>query len=151
VKQWIQNRSLLAAMLIGSVALIFLVCVMAYATTGYFLGQNDAANESRWSVDKIHDQFLEARNAERDFLLRDLRDKDFYERGQSRNLATHDALMASVSGELEGLRGVASGRQNLLMTEVPALLKTYQDDFLKLVAAAATGMRSGVSRFTLAA
>jgi methyl-accepting chemotaxis protein WspA len=135
VTQWIQNRSLLATVLMGSVALIFLVCAMAYATTGYFLGQNDAANESRWSADRIHDQFLEARNAERDFLLRDLKDKDFYERGQSRNLAKHDALMVSVSQALEGLRGVASGRQNVLMTEVPALLKTYQDDFLKLVAA----------------
>src|ERR1700730_676363 len=119
----------------GGVALILVISVMAYTTPGYFLGQNDAANESRWSVGKIHDQFLEARNAERDFLLRDLKDKDFYERGQSRNLAKHDALMVSVSQALEGLRGVASGRQNVLTTEVPALLKTYQDDFLKLVAA----------------
>jgi hypothetical protein len=53
VTQWIRNRSLLATVLMGSVALIFLVCVMAYATTGYFLGQNDAANESRWSADTI--------------------------------------------------------------------------------------------------
>jgi methyl-accepting chemotaxis protein WspA len=135
VKPWIQNRSLLTALLMGGVALIFLICVMAYTTTGYFLGQNDAANESRWSVDKIHDQFLEARNAESDFFLRDLKDKDFYDRGQSKNLARHEALMASVSQALEGLRGVASGRQKALMTEVPALLKAYQDEFLKLVAA----------------
>jgi methyl-accepting chemotaxis protein len=135
VKQWIQNRSLLGALLMGGLAMIFLICVMAYSATAYFLGQNDAANESRWSVDKIRDQFLEARNAERDFLLRDLKDKDFYERGESKNLATHEALMASVSRDLEGLRAVASGRQKALMTDVPALLKAYEDDFLKLVAA----------------
>ena len=64
----------------------------------------------------------------------DLKDKDFYERGQSNNLAKHEALMLSVTQALEGLRGVASGRQRVLMTEVPALLKTYQDDFLKLAA-----------------
>ena len=134
MKHWIQNRSLLAALLMGGVALILLISAIAYTTTAYFLGQNDAANESRWSVDKIHDQFLEARNAERDFLLGDLKDKDFYERGQSNNLAKHEALMLSVTQALEGLRGVASGRQRVLMTEVPALLKTYQDDFLKLAA-----------------
>jgi methyl-accepting chemotaxis protein WspA len=135
VKQWIQNRSLLAALLMGGLAMIFLISLMAYTATGYFLGQNDAANESRWSVDQIQNQFLEARNAESNFLMRDLKDKDFYERGQSKNLAKHEALMASVSQALEGLRGVASGRQKALMTEVPTLLKTYQDDFLKLVAA----------------
>jgi methyl-accepting chemotaxis protein WspA len=43
--------------------------------------------------------------------------------------------MASLSRKLEGLRRVAGGRQDVLMTEVAALLKVYQDDFLKLVAA----------------
>src|ERR1700674_2902310 len=33
VKQWIQNRSLLAALLMGGLATIFLICVMAYSAT----------------------------------------------------------------------------------------------------------------------
>src|SRR5258708_16667017 len=103
----------------GGLATIFLICVMAYSATAYFLGQSDAANALRWSVDKINGQFLRARSAESDFLLRDLKVNGFYERGQSKNLATHEALMASISSELEGLRGVASGRQKGLMTEVP--------------------------------
>ena len=111
MKQWIQNRSLLAALLIGGLATIFLICVMSFSATEYFLGRSDAANALRWSVDKIHGQFLEARRAETEFVLRDLKDKDFYERGQSRNLAKHEALMASVSRELEELRGMASGRR----------------------------------------
>src|ERR1700738_15347 len=119
----------------GGLATIVLICVIAYSATGYFLGQSDAANAIRWSVDRVRDQFLKARNAESDFLLRDLKDNGFYERGQSTNLAKHEALMASVSRELEGLRGVASGRQRVLITNVPALLKAYEDDFLKLVAA----------------
>jgi methyl-accepting chemotaxis protein WspA len=135
MKQWIQNRSLLAALLMGGLATIFLICVMSFSATEYFLGQSDAANGLRWSVDKIHGQFLEARRAETEFVLRDLKDKDFYERGQSGNLAKHEALMASVSRELEELRGMASGRQKALMAEVPTLLKAYEDDFLKLVAA----------------
>ena len=133
--QWIQNRSLLAALLMGGLATIVLISAIAYSATGYFLGQSDAANALRWSVDAILYQFLQARNAEKDFLLRDLRANAFYERGESRNLAKHEALMASVSRGLEGLRGVASGRQKELMTEVPALLKAYEDDFQKLVAA----------------
>ena len=135
MKQWIRNRSLLSALLMGGLVIIVLMCVLAYTVTGYFLGQSDAANALRWSVDKIHDQFLNARNAESDFLLRDLRDTDFYERGQSPNLAKQEALVASVSRELEGVRGVASGRQRALMTEVPALLKAHEENFLKLVAA----------------
>ena len=96
MKKWIQNRSLLATLLMGGLAMISLISVMAYTAAGYFLGQNDAANESRWSVDQIQNQFLEARNAESNFLMRDLKDKDFYERGQSRNLAKHEALMADM-------------------------------------------------------
>jgi methyl-accepting chemotaxis protein WspA len=135
MKQWIQNRSLLAALLMGGLATILLICVMAFGAMAYLLSRSDTANAIRWSVDKIHDRFLEARSAERDFFLRDLRDKDFYERGESRNLAKHHALMTSVSEELERLRGMAGGRQEALMAEVPTLLKTYDDTFLKLVAA----------------
>jgi methyl-accepting chemotaxis protein WspA len=135
VKQWIQNRRLLTTLLTGGLAMICLICVMGYTATGYFLGQSDGANAVRWSVDRIRYQFLEARNAERGFLLGDLTDQGFLERGQSKNLATHVALMASVSRELEGLRDVASGRQKLLMREGPTLLKAYEDDFLKLLAA----------------
>jgi methyl-accepting chemotaxis protein WspA len=118
----------------GGLAMIFLICVMAYSVTAYFLSQSDGANALRWSVDGIQNRYLEARAVESDFLLRDLKDGDFYERGQSQNLAKHEALMASLSRELEGLRGVASGRQKALMTEVPALLKAHEDGFLKLVA-----------------
>jgi methyl-accepting chemotaxis protein WspA len=118
----------------GGLAMIFLICVMAYSVTAYFLRQSDGANALRWSVDGIQNRYLEARAVESDFLLRDLKDGDFYERGQSKNLAKHEALMASLSRELEGLRGVASGRQKALMTEVPTLLKAHEDEFLKLVA-----------------
>jgi methyl-accepting chemotaxis protein WspA len=135
VKQWIQNRSLLAALLMGGLAMLVLICVMEYAATLYFLGESDLANESRWSVGKIHDQFLEARNADSDFLLRDVKDPAFNETGQSGNLARHDALMASLSQELEGLGGVASGRQKELATRLAALVKVYEDRFVKLVAA----------------
>jgi methyl-accepting chemotaxis protein WspA len=135
VKQWIQNRGLLSALLLGGLATILLICVVGYTATLYFLSQNDAANESRWSVDRIHDEFLEGMNADLDFLLRDLKDQDFYEKGRSGNLAKHEALMASLSEDLEGLRGVASGRQREMMTGLPALVKAYEDSFLKLVAA----------------
>jgi hypothetical protein len=43
VKQWIQNRGLLAGLLMDGLATIFLICVMAYCTTAHFLGQSDAA------------------------------------------------------------------------------------------------------------
>jgi hypothetical protein len=135
MSQWIQNRSLLAALLMGGLAILVVICVMEYAATLYFLGQSDVANESRWRVGKIHDQFLEARNADHEFLLRDLRDTGFYEKGQSGNIAKHEALMASLSQELEGLRGMAGGRQKVLATELAALVKVYQDSFVKLVAA----------------
>src|SRR5580704_7623325 len=102
-----QNRSLLVVLLMGGLTMIFLSSVLPYAVTWYFLRQNDAANESRLSVGEIREQFLETRNVDRDFLLGNLKDKDFYELGQSPNLAKHAALMASLSGKLEGLRSVA--------------------------------------------
>ena len=99
MKQWIQNRSLLATLLMGGLAMIFLICVMAYSVMAYFLSQSDGANALRWSVDGIQNRYLEARTLESEFLLRDLKDGDFYERGQSKNLAKHEALMASMSVE----------------------------------------------------
>jgi methyl-accepting chemotaxis protein WspA len=135
MSQWIQSRSLLAALLMGGLAILVAICVMEYTATLYFLGQSDVANESRWSASKIHDQFLETRNADSDFLLRDLRDPGFYEKGQSGNIAKHEAFMASLSQELEGLRGMAGGRQKVLATELAALVKVYEDSFVKLVAA----------------
>ncbi len=134
MKKWIQNRSLLAGLLTGGLTIILCVTALTFSETAYFLHESDASGALRLNVDKIGAQFLEARNAEKDFLLKDFRSQAFYEQNQSRSLARHEALMASVFRELEGLRGVASGRQKALMTEVPTLLKAYEDGFLKLVA-----------------
>jgi methyl-accepting chemotaxis protein WspA len=135
VKKWIQNRSLLAQLLTGGLALIFCVCALTYSETAYFLSKSDSANTLRRGVAKIDIQFLKARNAERDFLLNDLRDKDFYEQGHSKNLVAHGAMMTSVSSDLERLRGLANGRQKMLMNQVPAHAKVYEDSFLSLAAA----------------
>ena len=48
MKQWFQNRSLLAALLMGGLATIVLLCVMAYGVAWYFMGRSDTANALRW-------------------------------------------------------------------------------------------------------
>src|SRR5258705_1680712 len=103
MKNWFQNRSLLTSLLTGSVGVICLVCRAAYIATAYFLGQSDLANTVRSTTDQIDIQFLRARNAEKDFLLKDLTNNGFYERGQSEHLAEREGLIASISKELETL------------------------------------------------
>jgi hypothetical protein len=86
VKKWIQNRSLLAGLLTGGLTIILFVYALTFSETAYFLGKSDAADAVRRSVDRIDVLFLEARNAERDFLLKDLRSQALYEQGQSKTL-----------------------------------------------------------------
>jgi methyl-accepting chemotaxis protein len=131
----IQNRSFLTTLLTGGLLIIFFVCVSAYGSTAYFLTQSDVADTVRTSADRIGMHFLSARSAEKDFLLHDLNDITFYERGRSEHLALHQALMVSVSRDLKALSDVVAGPQRVLVSELLTVVKTDNESFQDLAAA----------------
>jgi methyl-accepting chemotaxis protein WspA len=135
MKNWIQNRSLLLSLLTGGVGVIVFLAALWLGTATFFLGQSDTANKVRVAAGDISNQFLELRRAEKDFMLRDLRKAEFFEKGTSENLARHAALMATMPAAVERLAGMVTGREQALTAQMPAVITAYGDSFRKLAAA----------------
>jgi methyl-accepting chemotaxis protein len=135
MKNWLPKRSLLTNLLTGSFAIIFFVCASGYTATAYFLGQNDLASTVRSTTDRIDIQFLQARNAEKDFLLTDLTNGSFYERGESEHLALREVQMGLVSKELETLSVFAGDRGQVLIASLRTSVKAYNESVRALAAA----------------
>lgn len=135
MKKWIQNKSFMFSLLVGSLAIIIVVGLVWQGAMMHFLRLSDAAIDLRLRTDHLDMQFLEARRLEKDFLLRDLANAQFHEKGESKSLTEHAVLMASLSDEVDGFVALTHGGERERAVKIRPLMEVYTNSFKKLAAA----------------
>jgi methyl-accepting chemotaxis protein WspA len=134
MKKWIQTRGFFISLFSSSLVILLVTGLLWHGTTWCFLRFSDTAQEIRWGIERVRVEVLEMRSAEKDFFLHDLASQEFYERGESPNLAKHRALMTSVFPDIERLTGMTVGREKELAQQIGVALRSYEASFLDLVA-----------------
>jgi PAS domain S-box-containing protein len=136
MRRWFESRSSLRAKLLkGGLGIILLMGVLCFGTGVYFWGKIDRAIEERNIVNRVQISMLEARKAEKNFLLQDLTVREFYEGQTTPHLSDHAVSMASLHAETAKLTQLSSSEEKRIRQRLDDLAHAYQEDFVQLVAA----------------
>src|SRR5438093_1636438 len=113
-----------------------LVCnALWYLGEGYFVGSSDQAQEIRSAANRVSIEMLEARRAEKDFLLHDLEEGEFYQRGDSVHLQKQRKALAALLREVDTLSRFAADSDKSAHDELRTLVDKYAKAFAELVTA----------------
>ncbi len=138
MKSLAPNKSVLASLLaggLGGLGIIALIGVVWYFITAHYLKQNDLANQLRWGAATVNTEFQYARRAEKDFLLRDISDPNFHEKGTSEYASRHAKIIDGIYRELDAMNAIAGEEQHAPLLKLRAQAKVYGDAFAAIVAA----------------
>lgn len=135
MNNWLKNKRLLLRLLLGGLGVIALISAMWMGTSAYYLRALERADAIRASANHIVIFMLQARRAEKDFMLRDLEQAQFYETGESPNLLKQKAAMASLDQEIKTLEQLSPPEKKHVAEELRGFATTYNSAFLKLATA----------------
>jgi PAS domain S-box-containing protein len=135
MKKLFQNMNLFLKLLAGGLAPILLIALLSFTIIVYFFENSNRANTIHGIVNNITIQLLQARLAEKNFMLRDLHKKEFYESGESKYLEKHATTISSVQREIHKLINLSPGSKKESIQKLYNLVDDYNALFLRLVAA----------------
>jgi PAS domain S-box-containing protein len=134
MKKLFQNMTLFPKLLAGGLAPILLIALLSFIIIAYFFENSNRANTIHAIVNSITIQILQARHAEKNFLLRDLQKKEFYENGESKYLEKHAIAISAVQKEIHKLMSLSPGEKKKSVQKLYNLVNDYNAIFLQLVA-----------------
>lgn len=135
MKSWITKRSE-AFKIVGVWLLCLLIfCGLWLATILYFLGDARRASAIRLTASRIRIEELEARRAEKDFMLRSLTDYAFFREGRSEYLEKHGEKVLALRKQIESLGEMISPERKPEIHRLLEMVKRHHDGFRKLVSA----------------
>jgi len=134
--KFINRLRIRTVLLIG---IVFMVVLVGYLGFISYTGINGLASESVPMIrenEVLMKTVLDMRRAEKDFLLHDLKNPDFFEVNSSKNLDQFQKNFEQANGVLDELQ-LMNDKMHILdqeqVDEVRALLEENHSDFLKLV------------------
>jgi PAS domain S-box-containing protein len=122
-------------LLAGGLAPILLIALLSFIMVAYFFENSNRANTIHGIVNNITIQLLQARLAEKNFMLRDLHKKEFYESGEPKYLEKHAITISSIQKEIHKLINLSPGEKKESIQKLSNLVNDYCALFLRLVAA----------------
>ena len=134
IKQWFQNRSIFAQLLIGAFSILAGMALLWSVADVYFLRKMDQANFRRWTAMTIAKDMADVRGAEKDFMLTDVKEHELYETGDSPNLRLHAALLAQLMNQIDNLSAPSDSDSQTLVSQLHHQITTYRTRFQGLVA-----------------
>lgn len=108
---------------------------MWYIAATYLWARSNTAHQIRETSRLLQIDVLEARRAEKDFLLRDLKTEEFYQHGETLNLQKYKTAMARVREYIDTLARLTGGENSQELKSLRSLADQTAGPFLKLVAA----------------
>jgi PAS domain S-box-containing protein len=133
MKKWFRRKNIFIKFLIIGWTSILLIVLPSFLIMSYFLNKTERADRIHTMTDSIIIQMLNARIAEKSFILRDLQDEKFYNAGFSNNLNAHQRFTKNAQekiGQLIEWRPVNDKNSaDQLMRQV----KEYSNIFTELV------------------
>ena len=89
MKKWFQRKNIFIKFLIIGWSSILLIVLPSFLIMSYFFNKAELADRIHKMTDSVIIQMLNARIAEKNFILRDLQNESFYNAGISSNLLVH--------------------------------------------------------------
>lgn len=133
MKKWFSTKSLFFKLMATGLVAILLMVVSSLLMNWFYFKNSDRANDIHLRVDNIMAEIQNSRLAVMHFIQRDLTRKAFYERGTSRYLEKHDALVASLQKDIADLIGLVKGQRKADIQSIRRLIDRYESVFRELV------------------
>jgi signal transduction histidine kinase len=114
---------------------LLVLCGVWLASILYFLENARTANLIRLTAHRLRVRELEARRAEKDFLLRSLSTPAFFQEGRSPHLERHRAQVDILRGEIDALAAKITPSEEIRPRQLRELVDGYQRGFEDLVLA----------------
>jgi len=103
LKKWFHRKSISIKLLVIGWSSILLIVLPSFLIMSYFFKKTEQADRIHTTADNIMIQMLNARIAEKKFVLHDLHNEEFYKAGYSHNLQTHQFFTKNVQDKIGDL------------------------------------------------
>jgi PAS domain S-box-containing protein len=134
MKKWFRGKNIFIKFLIIGWSSILLIVLPSFFVMSYFLNKTERADRIHTMTDSIIIQMLNARIAEKNFILRDLQNEKFYNAGFSNNLQAHQRFTVSAQEQIGHLIKWRPVNDRKSADRLMQLLKEYSNIFTELVA-----------------
>ena len=134
MKKWFQRKNIFIKFLIIGWSSILLIVLPSFLIMSYFLNKTEQADRIHTMTDSIIIQMLNARIAEKSFILRDLHDEKFYNAGFSNNLQAHQGFTKNAQEKIGYLIDWRPATGENSADRLKQLMKEYSNIFTELVA-----------------
>lgn len=133
MKNWFQRQNIFIKFLVIGWSSILLIVLPSFLIMSYFLNKTEWADRTHAMTDSIIIQMLNARIAEKNFILRDLQNEKFYRAGISSNLLAHQRYTQNASEKIELLIQWRPANERNSTDRLMQLVKEYDNIFTDLV------------------
>jgi PAS domain S-box-containing protein len=134
MKKWFQRKNIFIKFLIIGWSSILLIVLPSFLIMSYFLNKTERADQIHTMTDSIIIQMLNARIAEKNFILRDLQNEKFYNAGISNNLQAYQSYTKNAQEKIGHLIGWRSVNDKNSTNRLMQLVEEYNNIFTELVA-----------------
>jgi len=134
MNKWFRHKNIFIKFLIIGWSSILLIVLPSFLIMSYFLNKTERADRIHTMTDSIIMQMLNARIAEKSFILRDLQNEKFYSTGFSNNLQAHQHFTKNAQEKIEQLMDWRPVNDKDSADRLMQLLNEYSDTFTELVA-----------------
>jgi PAS domain S-box-containing protein len=133
MKKWFRRKNIFIKFLIIGWSSILLIVLPSFLIMSYFLNKTERADRIHTMTDSIIIQMLNARIAEKSFILRDLQNEKFYNAGFSNNLQAHQRFTKNAREQIGHLIEWRSVNDKNSADRLMQLVKDYRNIFTELV------------------
>ena len=133
MKKWFQRKNIFIKFLIIGWSSILLIVLPSFLIMSYFFNKAELADRVHAMTDSIIIQMLNARIAEKNFILRDLQNERFYNAGTSSNLRVHQRFTENAQEKIGFLIQWQPVKERKSANRLMHLVNEYNQIFTELV------------------
>jgi PAS domain S-box-containing protein len=134
MKKWFRRKNIFIKFLIIGWSSILLIVLPSFFVMSFFLNKTERADQIHTMTDSIIIQMLNARIAEKNFILRDLQNEKFYNAGFSNNLQAHQSYTKNAQEKIGHLIEWRPVNDKNSADRLMQLVREYSNIFTELVA-----------------
>jgi PAS domain S-box-containing protein len=133
MKKWFRLKNIFIKFLIIGWSSILLIVLPSFLIMSYFLNKTERADRIHTMTDSIIIEMLNARIAEKNFILRDLQNEKFYNADFSNNLQAHQRFTKNAQEKIGHLIEWRPVNDKNSADQLMQLVKEYNNIFTELV------------------
>ena len=133
MKKWFQGKNIFIKFLIIGWSSILLIVLPSFLIMSYFFNKAELADRIHTMTDSVIIQMLNARIAEKNFILRDLQNESFYNAGISSNLQVHQRFTENAQEKIGYLIQWQPVKERKSADRLMQLVNEYNHIFTELV------------------